>query len=55
VTGRTGPTGIAVVRRHVTQTGTYTFTILDVVRPPAVYDPDQNIETGDSITIPPVA
>jgi hypothetical protein len=29
VTGRTRPTGIAVVRRHVTQTGTYTFTIFN--------------------------
>jgi Beta-propeller repeat len=52
VTAMTGRTGVATVVRQVTETGTYTFTVLRVVRSPAVYDPSQNVETSDSITIP---
>lgn len=52
VAATTGPTGVAVVRRQVTDTGTYTFSVLAVVSPPAVYDPSQNVETSDSVTIP---
>jgi len=50
--GTTGPTGVAVVRHPVTDVGTYMFTVLEVMRPPAVYDPAQNVETSDSVTIP---
>jgi len=52
LTGRTGPSGAAVVKHFVTETGTYTFTVLSIVRSPFVYDPAQNAETSDSITIP---
>ncbi len=52
LTATTGQTGIAVVRRQVTDTGTYTFTVLEVVRTPVVYDASQNNETSDSVTIP---
>ena len=48
----TGPRGNAAVVRRVTDTGTYTFTVLDVMKPPAVYDALQNVETSDSVTIP---
>jgi hypothetical protein len=51
VTVLTGPHGIAVVSGTTPDTGTYTFTILGVTAPPAVYDPTENVETSDSITI----
>ena len=52
VNARTDAQGIASVARKSTQTGTYTFTVLSVTGPPAVYDPSQNVETSDSVTIP---
>ncbi len=52
VTTMTGRKGEAIVLRRVMATGTYTFTVLNVVKPPAVYDSSQNIETSDSVTIP---
>ena len=50
--GTTGSSGIALVARPATDSGTYRFTVLDVARSPAVYDPSQNAETTDSLTIP---
>ena len=52
VNARTDAQGIASVARKTTLTGTYTFTVLSVTGPPAVYDPSQNVETSDSVTIP---
>jgi len=52
LTGRTGRLGSAIVSRTVSDSGTYTFTVLSVAKPPAVYDSSQNVETSDSITIP---
>lgn len=52
LTGTTGAKGKAVVARYVAATGTYTFTVLGLVKPPMVYDPSQNVETSDSVTIP---
>jgi len=52
LTGRTNSQGKVTVAQAVTDTGTYTFTVLSVTRPPALYDPNQNIETSDSVTIP---
>jgi hypothetical protein len=52
LTGRTGRLGSAIVSRTVSDSGTYTFTVLGVAKPPAVYDSSQNVETSDSITIP---
>ncbi len=51
LTRLTGADGVAVFLRQVTDTGTYTFTVLGVAKPPSAYDPSQNIETTDSITI----
>ena len=48
----TGAKGRAVVVHYVTGTGTYTFTVLNALKPPMVYDPSQNVETSDSVTIP---
>jgi hypothetical protein len=48
----TGSRGIAVAVRPASDSGTYTFTVLDVTLPGAVYDPAQNVETSDSVTIP---
>jgi hypothetical protein len=52
VTRTTGQGGIAAITGLTRQTGTYTFTVLDVAEPRSVYDPTQNAETTDSITIP---
>ena len=43
LTGRTGSTGAAVVIRHVTETGTYTFVVLNVIRPPAAVVPGSDV------------
>jgi hypothetical protein len=52
LTRPTGPRGVAVVVRPAFDSGTYTFTVLDVAHPGSVYDPAQNGETSDSVTIP---
>jgi hypothetical protein len=44
--------GIAVVAFPDAEAGTYTFTVLDAARTGSVYDPAQNDETSDSVTIP---
>jgi hypothetical protein len=51
-TAPTGPRGIAAVSRSVSDSGTYTFTVLDVALVGSAYDPSQNGETSDSVTIP---
>jgi hypothetical protein len=48
----TGPQGNAIVARQASESGTYTFTVLDVTRTGLAYDPAQNAETSDSVTIP---
>jgi hypothetical protein len=53
VTATTNASGKAVVSFTTNQTGTYNFTVTNVVKmPSANYDPCQNVETSDSITIP---
>ena len=52
LTRPTGPHGVALVVRFATESGTYTFTVTDVAHPVAEYDPSQNAETSDSVTIP---
>ncbi len=52
LTGKTDSNGLVIVGRHVTATGTYTFTVLTVGRPPLAYDPSSNVETSGSVTIP---
>ena len=41
-----------MVVRPALDSGTYTFTVLEVAEPRSVYDPSQNDETSDSVTIP---
>jgi len=51
VSRTTGAQGIAVVVRPASDSGTDTFTVLAVSKSGAVYDPAQNEETTDCITI----
>jgi hypothetical protein len=44
--------GRAVVSFTTSQTGTYTFTVTDVSKTGYTYDPTQNVETSDQVTIP---
>ena len=48
----TDDAGIASVSFLTSQTGTYTFTVVDVSLSSRTYDPSLNLETSDSITIP---
>ena len=48
----TGPTGIAIFAGKTTFTGTWTFCVTDVVKEGYAYDPSQNVETCDSLTLP---
>jgi hypothetical protein len=49
---KTDDAGIASVSFFTSQTGTYTFTVVDVSLSSRTYDPSLNLETTDSITIP---
>jgi hypothetical protein len=48
----TAANGVARFRLKSTQTGTFQFCVTDVTKAGFVYDPDQNGETCDSVTIP---
>jgi len=48
-TDTTGAANVAVARP---ETGTYTFTVTAVSAAGFVYNPSDNVETSDSITIP---
>jgi len=50
--GTTGATGAVRFRAKSTQTGTYQFCVTDVSKTGYTYDPAQNGETCDSITVP---
>ncbi len=52
LTRLTGTMGVAVVARPASDTGLYTFTVLNVTHPSAAYDRAQNVETFDSVIIP---
>jgi hypothetical protein len=52
LSGRSGSTGTAVVQRIVGESGTYTFNVLVLKKPPFEYDPTENVESSDSVTIP---
>ena len=49
---RTNAQGTAVAAVGVVPSGTYTVTVVRVIKSGTVYDPSQNVETSDSITIP---
>ena len=51
-TGTTDDSGTATVSLVTATPGTYTFTVHKVTRAPWTYDPAQNVETSDTITIP---
>jgi hypothetical protein len=50
--GLTNFRGQAFAKNVVELLGTYTFTVIDITKPGSTYDPSQNVETSDSITIP---
>lgn len=51
-TARTDARGVAVHAVGVETSGKYTVTVLKVIKSGMVYDPSQNVETSDCITIP---
>jgi hypothetical protein len=54
VSGATGSDGkVTLSSGSVTGGGTFTFTVTNVVKTGWTYDPAKNVETSDSITLPP--
>lgn len=48
----TRPNGAALYRLKTRQEGLYTLTVLDVLAAGYVYDPDQNLETSEEMSVP---
>jgi hypothetical protein len=47
----TNSNGRAVISINSRRTGTYTFTVTNVIKPGWTYDPAANVETSDSIRV----
>jgi hypothetical protein len=51
-TATTGAYGFAVFTRNFRQTGVYAITVLDVTKTGYQYDPSQNFQTSEQLTVP---
>ncbi len=49
---QTGINGVATLTFVSGATGTYTLTVANVTAAGRTYDPEQNVETSDSVTVP---